>query len=115
MFGVPVSAPVVVLKLIPGGVELIVNLEMTPPVELMVKPVAAVLTVRDSVVDERVKAGSATGAVVGAGVGNWIGFGLPQSAGRLDNTSIKLLNGEYSTGAELIILPLFVLAEIEKL
>jgi uncharacterized protein YcfJ len=96
-------------------VALIAKLAIAPPVELMVKPVAAVLTVRDSVVDERVKAGMATGAVVGAGVGNWIGFGFPQSAGRLDMASIKLLNGEYSTGAELIILPLFVLAEIEKL
>jgi hypothetical protein len=114
-----VSAPVVVLKLIPGGVALIAKLAIAPPVELMVKPVAAVLTVRVSVVDERVKAGSATGAVVGAGVGagvgSWIGFGFPQSAGRLDMASIKLLNGEYSTGAELIIFPFFVLAEIEKL
>jgi hypothetical protein len=57
--------------------------------------------------DERVKAGAAIGVTV------CVGF--PQSAGRLDNTSIKLLNGEYSTGAELIIFPLFVLAEIEKL
>ena len=57
----------------------------------------------------------AIGGVVGAGVGNWIGFGFPQSAGRLDMASIKLLNGEYSTGAELIILPLFVLANTENL
>ena len=109
------SAPVVVLKLIPGGVALIVKLAIAPPVELMVKPVAAVLTVRVSVDDVSVKAGRATGAVVGAGVGSWIGFGFPQSAGRLDNKSIRLLIGEYSTAAELIIFPLFVLAEIEKL
>jgi len=112
---VPVSAPVVVLKLIPGGIALIAKFAIAPPVELIVKPVAAVLTVRDSVADERAKAGRATGAVVGAGVGNWIGFGFPQSAGRLDNKSIKLLKGEYSTAAELIIFPLFVLAETEKL
>jgi hypothetical protein len=37
---------------------------------VIVKPVAAVLTVRASVVDERVKAGRATGAIVGVGVGN---------------------------------------------
>jgi hypothetical protein len=63
VFGVPVSAPVVVLKLIPGGVALIVNLEIAPPVELMVKPVAAVFFVLVSVDDERVKAG-AVGATV---------------------------------------------------
>ena len=61
MFGVPVSAPVVVLKLIPGGVALIAKLAIAPPVELMVKPVAAVLTVRVSVDDERVNAGAAIG------------------------------------------------------
>jgi hypothetical protein len=100
-------------------VALIAKLAIAPPVELMVKPVAAVLTVRDSVVDERVKAGMATGAAAGAatgvGVGVGIGFGFPQSAGRLDNKSIRLLIGKYSTAAELIIFPLFVLAEIEKL
>ena len=115
MFGVPVSEPVVVLKLIPDGVALIAKLAIAPPVELMVKPVAAVFTVRVSEEDERVKAGAAIGVEVGAGVGSWIGFGFPQSAGRLDNKSIKLLNGEYSTGAELTIFPLFVFAEIEKL
>ena len=111
----PVNAPVVVLKLIPGGVALIAKLAIAPPVELIVKPVAAVFTVRVSEEDERVKAGAAIGVEVGVGVGSWIGFGFPQSAGRLDNKSIKLLNGEYSTGAELIIFPLFVFAEIEKL
>ena len=90
-------------------------LYLAPPVELMVNPVAAVFTVRVSVADESVKAGTAIGGVVGAGAGNWIGFGFPQSAGRLDSKSIKLLNGEYSTGAELIIFPLFVLTETEKL
>ena len=63
VFGVPVKAPVVVLKLIPGGVALIAKLAIAPPVELIVKPVAAVFTVRDSVADERVKAG-AVGATV---------------------------------------------------
>ena len=66
------SAPVEVLKLIPAGVALIAKLAIAPPVELMVNPVAAVLTVRVSEAEERVKAGAAvtaTGAgVTGAGV-----------------------------------------------
>ena len=115
VFGVPVSAPVEVLKLIPGGVALIAKLAISPPVEETVKPVAAVLTVLVSEDDERVKAGAASGAVVEVGVGSWVGFGFPQSAGRLDNKSIKLLKGEYCTGPELIIFPLFVLTETEKL
>ena len=61
VFGVPVSAPVVVLKLIPAGVALIAKLAIAPPVELIVNPVAAVSTVRVSVDDERVKAGAASG------------------------------------------------------
>jgi hypothetical protein len=52
-----------VLKLIPGGVVLIEKLAIAPPVELMVKPVAAVFTVRVSATLERVKAGTASGAV----------------------------------------------------
>jgi hypothetical protein len=52
-----------VLKLIPGGVVLIAKLAIAPPVELMVKPVAAVFTVRVSATLERVKAGTASGAV----------------------------------------------------
>ena len=59
MFGVPVSAPVVVLKLIPGGVAFIANLEITPPVELIVNPVAAIPTFLVSDEAERVNAGSA--------------------------------------------------------
>ena len=59
VFGVPVSAPVVVLKLIPAGVALIAKLAIAPPVELIVKPVAAVFTVLVSEDDERVKAGGA--------------------------------------------------------
>ena len=58
---------------------------------------------------------SATGAEVGAVFGSWIGFGFPQSAGRLDNISSKLHTDEYLTTFELIIFPLFVLAETEKL
>jgi hypothetical protein len=58
--GVPVSAPVDVLKLIPAGVALMAKLAMAPPVELIVNPVAAVLTVLVSEDDERVKAGAAT-------------------------------------------------------
>ena len=57
------SAPVEVLKLIPGGVALIAKLAMAPPVELIVNPVAAVLTVRVSEEEERVKAGAASAAV----------------------------------------------------
>ena len=58
--GVPVSAPVDVLKLIPAGVALMAKLAMAPPVELIVNPVAAVLTVLVSEDDERVKAGAAS-------------------------------------------------------
>jgi hypothetical protein len=61
-----VSAPVEVLKLIPGGVALIAKLAMAPPVELIVNPVAAVLTVRVSEEEERVKAGAANGTAAGA-------------------------------------------------
>jgi hypothetical protein len=96
-------------------VALIARFAIAPPVELIVKPVAAVLTVRASVADERVKAGMAIGGVVGAGVGNWIGFRFPQSAGKLDNRSIRLLIGEYSTAFELIIFALFVFAETVNL
>jgi hypothetical protein len=39
------------------------KLAIAPPVELMVNPVAAVLTVRVSATLERVKAGTASGAV----------------------------------------------------
>ena len=56
----PVRAPVAVLKLIPGGVALILKLAIAPPVELIVKPVAAVLTVLLSEDAERVNAGAAT-------------------------------------------------------
>jgi hypothetical protein len=48
-----------VLKLIPGGVALIAKLEIIPPVELIVNPVAAVFTVLVSEDVERVKAGAA--------------------------------------------------------
>ena len=53
------SSPVEVLKLMPAGVALIAKLAMVPPVELMVKPVAAVLTVLVSEEEERVKVGTA--------------------------------------------------------
>ena len=73
MFGVPVRAPVAVLKLIPGGVALILKLAIAPPVELIVKPVAVVLTVLLSEDAVRVNAGAAvhTGyTVVSASVVN---------------------------------------------
>lgn len=54
------------LKLIPGGVALIAKVAMAPPVDEIVKPVADVLTVVVSEEDERVNAGAANGAVVGA-------------------------------------------------
>ena len=60
------SAPVEVLKLIPGGVALMAKLAMAPPVELIVNPVAAVLTVRVSEEEESVKAGAANGTAAGA-------------------------------------------------
>jgi hypothetical protein len=50
----------------PAGVALIAKLAIAPPVEEMVKPVAAVLTVLVSVEDESVKAGAASVAAVDA-------------------------------------------------
>jgi len=47
----------------PGGVALIAKLAMAPPVEEIVKPVAAVLTVLVSADDVRVKAGVASAAL----------------------------------------------------
>lgn len=64
VFGVPVKAPVDVLKLIPGGVALIPKLAIVPPVDVaIVNPVAAVFTGLLSVDADRVKAGAATAAV----------------------------------------------------
>jgi hypothetical protein len=54
----------VLLKLIPAGAAgEIAKLAIAPPVELIVNPVAAVFTVRDSLDAERVNAGAASGAV----------------------------------------------------
>jgi hypothetical protein len=64
--GVPVKAPVEVLKLMPAGIALIAKLAIAPPVELMVNPVAKMFAVRVSDEEERVKAGTAS---VGAGAG----------------------------------------------
>jgi hypothetical protein len=66
--GVPVSAPVVVLKLIPGGVALIAKLVMAGPVEIMVKPVATVLLNRVSDEEERVKTGGCGALTVNVNV-----------------------------------------------
>ena len=63
VFGVPVRAPVVVLKLIPGGVELMEYLAIAPPVEVLVNPVAAVPTVLLSLDEDKVNAGSATDVI----------------------------------------------------
>jgi len=57
--GVPLSVPVELLKLIPGGVALITKIVMAPPVDWILKPVAEVLTVLVSAEDESVKAGAA--------------------------------------------------------
>ena len=59
VLGMPVNAPVVVSKLIPGGVELIAKLVIAPPVELIVNPLAAVFTVLLSEDAESVKVGEA--------------------------------------------------------
>ena len=60
--GVPLKAPVEVLKLIPAGAAgEIAKVAMAPPVEWMVKPPAGVFTMQDSEEAEwawRVKAGS---------------------------------------------------------
>jgi hypothetical protein len=54
---------VLVLKLIPAGVALMAKLAMAPPVEEIVNPVAAVLTVLLSDELERLKSGAARVAV----------------------------------------------------
>jgi hypothetical protein len=66
-----------VLKLIPAGAAgEIAKLAITPPVEVIVKPVAAVLTVTSSVDEERVKAGAeGEGAAEDEGVGLGSGSG----------------------------------------
>jgi hypothetical protein len=56
-----------VLKLIPAGVALIPKLATVPPVEEIVNPVAAVLTVLVSEEEERVKAGAASAGMEDAG------------------------------------------------
>jgi hypothetical protein len=55
--GVPVNAPVEVLKLIPAGVALIAKLTIAPPFPVAVNPVAAVFAVRVSEAEERVNNG----------------------------------------------------------
>jgi hypothetical protein len=61
--GVPVSAPVEVLKLIPAGVALMAKLAIAPPVETILKPVAAISTITVSDEEERVKVGAARAGV----------------------------------------------------
>ena len=58
--GVPLNAPVEVLKLMPAGAAgEIAKLVISPPVELIVNPVATVFTVLLSDDDVRSKAGAA--------------------------------------------------------
>jgi hypothetical protein len=68
VIGVPVSAPVDVLKLIPGGVASIAKLVIGPPVEVTVNPVATSLTFFVSAEEERVKAGLGAGRTVNVNV-----------------------------------------------
>jgi hypothetical protein len=58
-----------VSKLIPAGVALMPKLAMVPPVEEIVNPVAAVLTVLVSALALNVKAGAASGVEVTAATG----------------------------------------------
>ena len=61
MVGVPLKAPVVVLNVMPAGAAgEIENDVIAPPVEFTVNPVARVLTIRVSLVDDKVNAGAAT-------------------------------------------------------
>ena len=64
VLGVPVRAPVLLLKLIPGGVALMLNLEIAPPVEVAVNPVAVVFTVLLSEEEDKVNAGLVTKLVI---------------------------------------------------
>ena len=60
-----------VLKLIPAGAAgAIAKLAIAPPVELIVNPVAAVLTVRDSLDVERVNVGAASAITIAAARSN---------------------------------------------
>jgi hypothetical protein len=63
VFGVPVRAPVVVSKLIPGGVALMLKLAIAPPVEFAVNPVATVFTVLLSEDEDKVNAGAITDVI----------------------------------------------------
>ena len=64
MVGVPLNAPVLVLKVMPAGAAgEMAKLAIAPPVDVTVKPVAAVFTVRVSEEAESVKAGAATAPV----------------------------------------------------
>jgi hypothetical protein len=58
-----------VSKLIPAGVALMPKLAMVPPVEEIVNPVAAVLTVLVSALALNVKAGAVSGVEVTAATG----------------------------------------------
>jgi len=62
-----------VLKLIPAGVALMAKLAIAPPVDEMVKPVAAVLTVQFSDDAERVKAGAASAGAEDDGEAEGVG------------------------------------------
>ena len=61
------------LKLIPAGVALIAKLAIAPPVDEMVKPVAAVLAVQFSDDAERVKAGAASAGAEDDGEAEGVG------------------------------------------
>ena len=86
------------LKLIPAGVALIPKLAMAPPVELMVNPVATVLTVLVSDEEERVKAGAASAgagagaAAAGSGAGVAVGIDAEIAEGSEEPAALVAVN-----------------------
>ena len=95
MLGVPLNAPVEVLKLMPAGAAgEIAKLAILPPVELTVKPVATVLTVLLSDVEVRVKAGAARVegklAVIKPEFAEWVTEVAPATVKKLEVTPVRV-------------------------
>jgi len=95
VFGVPLNAPVEVLKLMPeGAAGEIAKLAILPPVELTVKPFATVLTVLLSDVEVRVKAGAARVAgkiaVIRPEFAEWATEVAPVTVKKLEVTPVRV-------------------------
>jgi hypothetical protein len=77
----------------PAGVALIAKLAIAPPVDEMVKPVAAMFAVRVSDEEERVNAGAASvGVGVGVGVST-VGAGAGGGGGENVVIAVEIVEG----------------------